>query len=57
MKQYKDFILRMKATLEKDTELTHLQKTIQGCPVSCNCMSINYSRPFVTFYIQDGLFC
>lgn len=32
MKQYKDFILRMKATLEKDTELTHLQKTIQGCP-------------------------
>ncbi|XP_018422832.1 PREDICTED: epithelial cell-transforming sequence 2 oncogene-like [Nanorana parkeri] len=32
MKQYKDFILRVKSTLEKDTELTHLQKTIRGCP-------------------------
>ncbi|XP_068135599.1 epithelial cell-transforming sequence 2 oncogene-like [Hyperolius riggenbachi] len=32
MKQYKDYILKVKATLEKDTELTHLQKTIHGCP-------------------------
>nr|DBA26708.1 TPA: hypothetical protein GDO54_010933 [Pyxicephalus adspersus] len=32
MKQYKDFILRVKSALEKDTELTHLQQTIQGCP-------------------------
>ncbi|KAM9316688.1 epithelial cell-transforming sequence 2 oncogene-like [Gastrophryne carolinensis] len=32
MKKYKDFILKVKDNLEKDTELTQLQKTIHGCP-------------------------
>ncbi|XP_044147657.1 epithelial cell-transforming sequence 2 oncogene-like [Bufo gargarizans] len=32
LKQYKDYIGQLKAGLEKDTELTHIQKMIQGCP-------------------------
>ncbi|XP_056419311.1 epithelial cell-transforming sequence 2 oncogene-like [Hyla sarda] len=32
LKQYKDYIGQLKASLEKDTELTHIQKMIQGCP-------------------------
>ncbi|XP_077145360.1 epithelial cell-transforming sequence 2 oncogene-like isoform X3 [Ranitomeya variabilis] len=32
LKQYKDYIGQLKASLEKDTELTNLQKMIQGCP-------------------------
>ncbi|XP_053568104.1 epithelial cell-transforming sequence 2 oncogene-like [Bombina bombina] len=32
MKQYKDYIAQLKTSLEKDTEMTKIQKTIQGCP-------------------------
>ncbi|XP_073527437.1 epithelial cell-transforming sequence 2 oncogene-like [Phyllobates terribilis] len=32
LKQYKDYIGQLKASLEKDTELTNIQKMIQGCP-------------------------
>ncbi|KAG9493556.1 hypothetical protein GDO78_001449 [Eleutherodactylus coqui] len=32
LKQYKDYIGQLKASLEKDTELTSIQKMIQGCP-------------------------
>ncbi|XP_075056767.1 epithelial cell-transforming sequence 2 oncogene-like [Mixophyes fleayi] len=32
MKQYKDYIGQLKASLDKDSELTNIQKSIQGCP-------------------------
>ncbi|XP_075194359.1 epithelial cell-transforming sequence 2 oncogene-like [Anomaloglossus baeobatrachus] len=32
LKQYKDYIRQLKAGLKKDTELTNIQKMIQGCP-------------------------
>ncbi|KAM4770990.1 epithelial cell-transforming sequence 2 oncogene-like [Rhinophrynus dorsalis] len=32
MKQYKDYILKMKSSLEKHSEMADIQKNIQGCP-------------------------
>ncbi|XP_075720402.1 epithelial cell-transforming sequence 2 oncogene-like isoform X2 [Rhinoderma darwinii] len=32
LKHYKDYIGQLKASLEKDTELTNIEKMIQGCP-------------------------
>ncbi|KAG8582929.1 hypothetical protein GDO81_008223, partial [Engystomops pustulosus] len=32
LKRYKDYIGQLKASLEKDTQLTSVQKMIQGCP-------------------------
>ncbi|XP_069831120.1 epithelial cell-transforming sequence 2 oncogene-like [Dendropsophus ebraccatus] len=46
LKQYKDYIGQLKASLEKDMELTHIQKMIQGCP---NLIEAN--RHLI--YIQD----
>ncbi|XP_063773510.1 epithelial cell-transforming sequence 2 oncogene-like isoform X2 [Pseudophryne corroboree] len=32
IKQYKDYIVQLTASLEEDAELAHIQKHIQGCP-------------------------